>query len=52
MPSNDKDALNSELKILEGLLDEIGRGIARIDYDSMDSLNASIGDLLERGADE
>src|SRR5918996_2942168 len=52
MPSNDNDALNSELKILEAYTRDVGRGIARIDYDSMDSLNASTGDILEIRADE
>ena len=47
MSSNGKDALNSELKILEAYTRDVGRGIARIDYDSMDSLNASTGDILE-----
>jgi transitional endoplasmic reticulum ATPase len=47
MPSGDKDALNLELKILEAYTRDVGRGIARIDYDSMDSLNASTGDILE-----
>ena len=46
MPSNDNDALNSELKILEAYTRDVGRGIARIDYNSMDSLNASTGDIL------
>src|ERR671910_8542 len=47
MSSGDKDALNLELKILEAYTRDVGRGIARIDYDSMDSLNASTGDILE-----
>jgi transitional endoplasmic reticulum ATPase len=34
-----------ELKILEAYTRDVGRGIARID--SMDSLNASTGDILE-----
>jgi transitional endoplasmic reticulum ATPase len=52
MPSNDKDALDWKLKILEGYTRDVGRGIARIDYDSMDSLNASTGDILGISADE
>jgi transitional endoplasmic reticulum ATPase len=52
MSSNDKDGLNSELKILEAYTRDVGRGIARIDYDSMDSLNVSTGDILEIRADE
>ncbi|MGH9984052.1 MAG: CDC48 family AAA ATPase, partial [Nitrososphaeraceae archaeon] len=31
---------------------DVGRGIARIDYDSMDSIIASTGDILEIRADE
>jgi transitional endoplasmic reticulum ATPase len=52
MSSNDTDALNSELKILEAYTRDVGRGIARIDYDSMDSLNASTGHIIEISADE
>jgi transitional endoplasmic reticulum ATPase len=47
MPSGDKDALNLELKILEAYTRDVGRGVARIDYDSMDSLTASTGDVIE-----
>ena len=35
------------LKVLEAYTRDVGRGIARIDYDSMDSLNASTGDVIE-----
>src|ERR1700739_2713329 len=35
------------LKILESYTRDVGRGVARIDYDSMDSLNASTGDVVE-----
>ncbi|HZD35848.1 MAG TPA: AAA family ATPase, partial [Nitrososphaeraceae archaeon] len=38
---------SSELKILEAYTRDVGRGIARIDYDSMDSLAASTGDIIE-----
>ena len=37
------------LKILEAYTRDVGRGVARIDYDSMDSLNASTGDVVEIG---
>ncbi|HYA83517.1 MAG TPA: hypothetical protein VEH06_08740, partial [Candidatus Bathyarchaeia archaeon] len=37
------------LKILESYTRDVGRGVARIDYDSMDSLNASTGDVVEIG---
>jgi transitional endoplasmic reticulum ATPase len=45
MPS--KDTLNLDLKILEAYTRDVGRGVARIDYDSMDSLGASTGDIVE-----
>lgn len=35
------------LKVLEAYTRDVGRGVARIDYDSMDTLNASTGDVLE-----
>ena len=35
------------LKILEAYTRDVGRGVARIDYDSMDSLSASTGDVVE-----
>jgi transitional endoplasmic reticulum ATPase len=38
---------NLSLKILEAYTRDVGRGVARIDYDSMDSLNASTGDVVE-----
>jgi transitional endoplasmic reticulum ATPase len=47
MPPANNDALNLELKILEAYSRDVGRGIARIDYDSMDLLNASTGDVIE-----
>ncbi len=45
MPS--ENAQNADLKILEAYSRDVGRGIARIDYDSMDILNASTGDVIE-----
>jgi len=33
------------LKVLEAYTRDVGRGVARIDYDSMDTLNASTGDV-------
>jgi transitional endoplasmic reticulum ATPase len=42
-----ENALNADLKILEAYSRDVGRGIARIDYDSMDLLNASTGDVIE-----
>jgi len=35
------------LKVLEDYTRDVGKGIARIDYDSMDSLGASTGDIIE-----
>ena len=42
-----ENSLNADLKILEAYSRDVGRGIARIDYDSMDILNASTGDVIE-----
>jgi transitional endoplasmic reticulum ATPase len=39
--------INSSLKVLEAYTRDVGRGVARIDYDSMDSLTASTGDVIE-----
>src|SRR5581483_10365516 len=35
------------LKILEAYTRDVGRGIARIDYEALDSLKASAGDIIE-----
>jgi len=35
------------LKVLEAYTRDVGRGVARIDYDSMDTLNCSTGDVIE-----
>src|ERR1700693_5207956 len=35
------------LKVLEAYTRDVGRGVARIDCDSMDSLSASTGDVIE-----
>ena len=40
-----QNALN--LKVLEAYTRDVGRGVARIDYDSMDTLSASTGDVIE-----
>jgi len=42
-----ENTINANFKILEAYSRDVGRGIARIDYDSMDLLNASTGDVLE-----
>ncbi|MDC8452603.1 MAG: AAA family ATPase, partial [Candidatus Nitrosotalea sp.] len=36
-----------QLKILEAYTRDVGRGVTRIDYESMDALGASTGDILE-----
>ena len=38
MIKDNKDTLS--LKVLEAYTRDVGRGLARIDYDTMDSLNA------------
>jgi len=43
--NNGNDTLSP--KILEAYTRDVGRGVARIDYDSMDSLSASTGDVIE-----
>ena len=45
MIKDNKDTLS--LKVLEAYTRDVGRGLARIDYDSMDSLSASTGDVIE-----
>ncbi|MHB8568002.1 MAG: CDC48 family AAA ATPase [Nitrososphaerales archaeon] len=35
------------LKVLEAYTRDVGRGVVRIDYDAMDSLDASTGDVIE-----
>ena len=38
---------NLSLIVLEAYTRDVGRGVARIDYDSMDNLSASTGDVIE-----
>jgi transitional endoplasmic reticulum ATPase len=45
MSEDKKDALSQ--KVLEAYTRDVGRGVARIDYDCMDSLSASTGDVVE-----
>jgi transitional endoplasmic reticulum ATPase len=47
MPGKDTRSLNLDLKILEAYTRDVGRGVARLDYDSMDSLGASTGEIIE-----
>ena len=35
------------LKVLEAYTRDVGRGVARVDYDAMDALDASTGDVIE-----
>lgn len=35
------------MKVLEAYTRDVGRGVARIDYDAMDALDASTGDVIE-----
>ncbi len=37
----------NSLKVLEAYTRDVGRGVARLDYDAMDSLDASTGDVIE-----
>ena len=46
MPHNE-NSNGLSIKILEAYTRDVGRGVARIDYDSMDSLGASTGDVIE-----
>ncbi len=45
MDRDNKDMVS--LKVFEAYTRDVGRGLARIDYDTMDSLNASTGDVIE-----
>ncbi len=36
-----------QLKVLEAYTRDVGRGVSRIDYDAMDALDASTGDVIE-----
>ena len=40
---------NLSLKILEAYTRDVGRGVARLDYESMDSLSTSTCDVVEIG---
>lgn len=47
MPDKDIRSLNLDLKILEAYSRDVGRGVARLDYESMESLSVSTGDIIE-----
>jgi len=36
-----------QLKVLEAYTRDVGRAVARLDYDAMDALSASTGDVVE-----
>jgi transitional endoplasmic reticulum ATPase len=36
-----------QLKVLEGYTRDVGRGVARLDYDAMDALGGATGDVIE-----
>src|SRR5437867_7099521 len=36
-----------QLKVLEAYTRDVGRGVARLDYDAMDGMDASTGDVIE-----
>src|ERR671937_1846880 len=40
------------VKVLEAYTRDVGRGVARIDYDSMNSLHVSTGDVIEVKGDK
>ena len=41
------DRKSVSLKVLEAYTRDVGRGVARFDYNTMDSLDASTGDIIE-----
>src|SRR5213080_4203738 len=45
MPHNENNTLS--IKVLEAYTRDVGRGVARLDYDAMDGLDASTGDVIE-----
>src|ERR671911_167211 len=52
MPGKDTRSLDLDLKVLEAYTRDVGRGVARLDYESMDTLGASTGDIIELKAGE
>ena len=43
----EKENITTPLRVLESYTRDVGRGIARIDYSTMDILKASTGDIIE-----
>jgi transitional endoplasmic reticulum ATPase len=52
MPGKDTRSFDLDLKVLEAYTRDVGRGVARLDYESMDTLGASTGDIIELKAGE
>jgi transitional endoplasmic reticulum ATPase len=50
--ANTKNGTSLSLKALEAYTRDVGRGVARIDYDSMNSLHVSTGDVIEVKGDK
>src|SRR5919198_1203102 len=50
--ANTKNGTSLSLKVLEAYTRDVGRGVARIDYDSMNSLHVSTGDVIEVKGDK
>src|ERR687886_264508 len=50
--ANTKNSTSLSLKVLEAYTRDVGRGVARIDYDSMNSLHVSTGDVIEVKGDK
>jgi transitional endoplasmic reticulum ATPase len=47
MSDNNKGAGQVQLKVFEAYTRDVGRGVARLDYDAMDALDVSTGDVIE-----
>jgi len=47
--TNNNNTNSLSLKVIEAYTRDVGRGVARIDYDSMDSVNVSTGDIVNIG---
>src|SRR3989338_4937238 len=43
----DEQRLKSSLNVLEAYTRDVGKGVARIDYDAMDNIDATTGDVIE-----
>jgi hypothetical protein len=41
-----------ELKVVEGLAEDVGKGLARLDPEDMKRINGVLGDLIEIKADD